>query len=95
MPRHDLQPMPGRYQESSGGEITPLQLSSWIRLWSILLAPVESQGASMVDASEAKPETATPLRRPPKRHDANKSIRSRSQDTKPPSRHHHNRSHPR
>ena len=58
----------------AAGEPTPMQLLAWQRLWAILLAPVESQSASTVDGGEAKPETATPLRRPPKRLDADKSI---------------------
>jgi hypothetical protein len=62
-----------------GGEPTPLQLSSWRRLWALLLAPVESQSAGTVNESAAKPETARPLRRQPKRLDGDESIRPRKQ----------------
>jgi hypothetical protein len=35
------------------GEPTPLQLSSWRRLWAILLAPVKSQSMNSEDESAA------------------------------------------
>jgi hypothetical protein len=63
----------------AAGEPTPLQLSSWRRLWAILLAPVESQSASAVTECTAKPESPTPLRRQPKRLDADEPIRPKSQ----------------
>jgi len=58
----------------SAGELTPLQRAAWHRLWAILLAPVESQSAGTVDGGEAKPEMATPLRRQPKRSEADAPI---------------------
>ena len=61
------------------GEPTPLQLSAWRQLWAILLAPVESQSASTVNECAAKPEPATPLRRQPKRLDADEPSRPRKQ----------------
>jgi hypothetical protein len=79
MPGRDLQPTPGSHQERSGEEITPLQLSSWIRLWSILLAPVDSQSAGTVNECAAKPEPATPLRRQPKRLGADEPSQPRKQ----------------
>jgi hypothetical protein len=79
MPGRDWQPTPGSHQERGGDEITPLQLSSWIRLWSILLAPVESQSTGKANDGEAKPETATPFRRQRKRFDADEPSRPRKQ----------------
>jgi hypothetical protein len=63
----------------TAGEPTPLQLSAWRRLWAILLTPVDSQSANTVNECAAKPETATPLRRQPKRLDADEPIQPRKQ----------------
>jgi hypothetical protein len=63
----------------SAEEPTPLQRAAWHRPWAILLTPVESQSASIVNECAAKPETATPHRRQRKQFDADKPIRPRKQ----------------
>jgi hypothetical protein len=72
--------MTAMHQGASRGETTPLQLCAWRRLWRLLLAPVESQGTSTVDGSEAKPETTKPLRRQAEPLDADAPIRPQKQE---------------
>jgi hypothetical protein len=63
----------------TAGEPTPLQLSAWRRLWGILLAPIDGKSSTGVSEGTAKPETATPLRRQPKRLGADEPSRSGKQ----------------
>ena len=73
----------------SYGPATPQQAASWRRLWDLIWAGVEHQSANALNEGEEKPETARPLRKPPKRLDTDESIRPRSQGTKPRGRNPH------
>jgi hypothetical protein len=59
---------------------TPAQRAAWARLFTILLAPVESQSAGAGNESMASPETAIPLQRQPKRPNAGEPSRRRKQE---------------
>jgi hypothetical protein len=48
----------------SAGEPTPLQRAAWHRLWTILLAPVESQSTNTEDESAAMLGTTRPSLKP-------------------------------